>query len=92
MSSATPDSSASLERGSTPDSTLKHSQGSERGRRRGTDTGEDIGINLGHQGGGVLVTHLQSNQSSRIICLDSQKLISKVPYLSVQVGEGLGVK
>uniref|UniRef100_A0AAQ5Z0X1 Zinc finger protein 423 n=1 Tax=Amphiprion ocellaris TaxID=80972 RepID=A0AAQ5Z0X1_AMPOC len=27
MSSATPDSSASLERGSTPDSTLKHSQG-----------------------------------------------------------------
>uniref|UniRef100_A0A669DB52 Zinc finger protein 423 n=1 Tax=Oreochromis niloticus TaxID=8128 RepID=A0A669DB52_ORENI len=31
MSSATPDSSASLERGSTPDSTLKHSQGSERG-------------------------------------------------------------
>uniref|UniRef100_A0AAQ5X5U6 Zinc finger protein 423 n=1 Tax=Amphiprion ocellaris TaxID=80972 RepID=A0AAQ5X5U6_AMPOC len=30
MSSATPDSSASLERGSTPDSTLKHSQGSER--------------------------------------------------------------
>uniref|UniRef100_H2MEZ2 Zinc finger protein 423 n=1 Tax=Oryzias latipes TaxID=8090 RepID=H2MEZ2_ORYLA len=36
MSSATPDSSASLERGSTPDSTLKHSQGSERGRRRGS--------------------------------------------------------
>uniref|UniRef100_A0A4W6DFZ8 Zinc finger protein 423 n=1 Tax=Lates calcarifer TaxID=8187 RepID=A0A4W6DFZ8_LATCA len=31
MSSATPDSSASLERGSTPDSTLKPSQGSERG-------------------------------------------------------------
>uniref|UniRef100_A0A8C5HRQ9 Zinc finger protein 423 n=1 Tax=Gouania willdenowi TaxID=441366 RepID=A0A8C5HRQ9_GOUWI len=31
MSSATPDSSASLERGSTPDSTLKHGQGSERG-------------------------------------------------------------
>uniref|UniRef100_A0A3B5QJK7 Zinc finger protein 423 n=1 Tax=Xiphophorus maculatus TaxID=8083 RepID=A0A3B5QJK7_XIPMA len=30
MSSATPDSSASLERGSTPDSTLKHSQSSER--------------------------------------------------------------
>uniref|UniRef100_A0A3P8PXF1 Zinc finger protein 423 n=1 Tax=Astatotilapia calliptera TaxID=8154 RepID=A0A3P8PXF1_ASTCA len=30
MSSATPDSSASLERGSTPDSTLKHGQGSER--------------------------------------------------------------
>uniref|UniRef100_A0A8C6PSK9 Zinc finger protein 423 n=1 Tax=Nothobranchius furzeri TaxID=105023 RepID=A0A8C6PSK9_NOTFU len=30
MSSATPDSSASLERGSTPDSTLKHSQSGER--------------------------------------------------------------
>ncbi|XP_006795923.1 zinc finger protein 423 [Neolamprologus brichardi] len=52
MSSATPDSSASLERGSTPDSTLKHSQGSERSRRRGGDPGEDVGINLGHQGGG----------------------------------------
>ncbi|XP_078805071.1 zinc finger protein 423 isoform X11 [Oryzias latipes] len=50
MSSATPDSSASLERGSTPDSTLKHSQGSERGRRRGTDSVEDMGISLGHQG------------------------------------------
>ncbi|CAJ1057473.1 zinc finger protein 423 isoform X3 [Xyrichtys novacula] len=52
MSSATPDSSASLERGSTPDSTLKPSQGSERGRRRGTDTGDEMGISLGHQGGG----------------------------------------
>ncbi|XP_078805070.1 zinc finger protein 423 isoform X10 [Oryzias latipes] len=52
MSSATPDSSASLERGSTPDSTLKHSQGSERGRRRGTDSVEDMGISLGHQGRG----------------------------------------
>ncbi|KAK2841915.1 hypothetical protein Q5P01_012115 [Channa striata] len=52
MSSATPDSSASLERGSTPDSTLKPSQASERSRRRGTDTGEEIGISLGHQGGG----------------------------------------
>lgn len=53
MSSATPDSSASLERGSTPDSTLKPSQGIERGRRRGIDTiGEDIGISLVHQGGG----------------------------------------
>ncbi|XP_035859029.1 zinc finger protein 423 isoform X1 [Sander lucioperca] len=54
MSSATPDSSASLERGSTPDSTLKPSQGIERGRRRGPDTGEEIGISLGHQGGGYL--------------------------------------
>lgn len=61
MSSATPDSSASLERGSTPDSTLKHGQGSERSRRRGGDTGEDVGINLGHQGGGALATYLQSN-------------------------------
>uniref|UniRef100_A0A3Q2W842 Zinc finger protein 423 n=1 Tax=Haplochromis burtoni TaxID=8153 RepID=A0A3Q2W842_HAPBU len=40
MSSATPDSSASLERGSTPDSTLKHSQGSERSRRRGGSWGK----------------------------------------------------
>ncbi|XP_078139334.1 zinc finger protein 423 [Centroberyx gerrardi] len=40
MSSATPDSSASLERGSTPDSTLKPSQGSERGRRRGGNWGK----------------------------------------------------
>ncbi|XP_061773074.1 zinc finger protein 423 isoform X2 [Nerophis ophidion] len=54
MSSATPDSSASLERGSTPDSTLKPSQGSERGRRRGNDSGEEIGINLGNPGGGDL--------------------------------------
>ncbi|XP_037624557.1 zinc finger protein 423 isoform X2 [Sebastes umbrosus] len=52
MSSATPDSSASLERGSTPDSTLKPSQGHERGRRRGADTVEEIAISLGHQGGG----------------------------------------
>ncbi|XP_034443604.1 zinc finger protein 423 isoform X4 [Hippoglossus hippoglossus] len=52
MSSATPDSSASLERGSTPDSTLKPIQVSERGRRRGTDTVEEIGISLVHQGGG----------------------------------------
>lgn len=56
MSSATPDSSASLERGSTPDSTLKHSHSIERGRRRGTDTGEDVGISLGHQGGGTPFT------------------------------------
>lgn len=54
MSSATPDSSASLERGSTPDSTLKPSQGVERSRRRGTDTIDDIGIGLGHQGGGTI--------------------------------------
>uniref|UniRef100_A0A3B4WP42 Zinc finger protein 423 n=1 Tax=Seriola lalandi dorsalis TaxID=1841481 RepID=A0A3B4WP42_SERLL len=40
MSSATPDSSASLERGSTPDSTLKPVQGSERGRRRGGNWGK----------------------------------------------------
>ncbi|KAM9814644.1 zinc finger protein 423 isoform 1-T1 [Syngnathus typhle] len=52
MSSATPDSSASLERGSTPDSTLKPSQGSERGRRRGNDSGEEMGISLVHPGGG----------------------------------------
>ncbi|XP_075998731.1 zinc finger protein 423 [Genypterus blacodes] len=52
MSSATPDSSASLERGSTPDSTLKPNQSSERGRRRVTDTGEEIGISLGHHVGG----------------------------------------
>ncbi|XP_056273043.1 zinc finger protein 423 isoform X2 [Pseudoliparis swirei] len=52
MSSATPDSSASLERGSTPDSTLKPSQGIERGRRRGAETVEDIVISLGHQAGG----------------------------------------
>ncbi|XP_043981729.1 zinc finger protein 423 isoform X2 [Gambusia affinis] len=52
MSSATPDSSASLERGSTPDSTLKHSQSSERGRRRGGDSGEDGAISLAHQGSG----------------------------------------
>ncbi|XP_072290508.1 zinc finger protein 423 isoform X1 [Eucyclogobius newberryi] len=52
MSSATPDSSASLERGSTPDSTLKPSQGSERVRRRGTDLTEELGISLGHQSGG----------------------------------------
>ncbi|XP_057691800.1 zinc finger protein 423 isoform X1 [Corythoichthys intestinalis] len=52
MSSATPDSSASLERGSTPDSTLKPGQGSERGRRRGNDSGEEMGISLVHPGGG----------------------------------------
>ncbi|XP_060892913.1 zinc finger protein 423 isoform X1 [Labrus mixtus] len=51
MSSATPDSSASLERGSTPDSTLKPGHGSERGRRRGTESVDDIGISLVHQGG-----------------------------------------
>lgn len=58
MSSATPDSSASLERGSTPDSTLKATLGSERGRRRGADTGEDTGISLGHQGGGMEANRL----------------------------------
>ncbi|XP_038149927.1 zinc finger protein 423 isoform X3 [Cyprinodon tularosa] len=52
MSSATPDSSASLERGSTPDSTLKHSQSGERSLRRGVDSGEDGGISLVHQGSG----------------------------------------
>ncbi|CAG5958469.1 unnamed protein product [Menidia menidia] len=52
MSSATPDSSASLERGSTPDSTLKHSQGGERGRRRGADSAEDTAGVLGPQAGG----------------------------------------
>ncbi|KAM4733441.1 LOW QUALITY PROTEIN: zinc finger protein 423 [Anableps anableps] len=51
MSSATPDSSASLEEVSTP-VTLKHSQSSERGRRRGADSGEDGGISLAHQGTG----------------------------------------
>ncbi|KAM8892539.1 zinc finger protein 423 isoform 1-T1 [Spinachia spinachia] len=52
MSSATPDSSASLERGSTPDSTLKPSQGIERVRRRGMESVDDIGITLSHKGGG----------------------------------------
>ncbi|XP_077953407.1 zinc finger protein 423-like isoform X3 [Gasterosteus aculeatus] len=52
MSSATPDSSASLERGSTPDSTLKPSQGIERLRRRGMESVDDIGITLSHKGGG----------------------------------------
>ncbi|XP_024858057.1 zinc finger protein 423 isoform X2 [Kryptolebias marmoratus] len=52
MSSATPDSSASLERGSTPDSTLKPSQAAERGRRREADSADDVGISLGHQGTG----------------------------------------
>ncbi|KAM8860744.1 zinc finger protein 423 [Synchiropus picturatus] len=51
MSSATPDSSASLERGSTPDSTLKPVQG-DRARRRGGDAAEEMGISLGHGGGG----------------------------------------
>lgn len=60
MSSATPDSSASLERGSTPDSTLKPTQG-DRGRRRGTDTGEEIAISLSHQGGGMKVSHIEVN-------------------------------
>ncbi|XP_053742061.1 zinc finger protein 423 isoform X2 [Synchiropus splendidus] len=50
MSSATPDSSASLERGSTPDSTLKPVQG-DRARRRGGDAAEEMGISLGHGGG-----------------------------------------
>lgn len=54
MSSATPDSSASLERGSTPDSTLKTGQGVERSRRRGGDSVDDIGFGLGHQGGGMI--------------------------------------
>ncbi|XP_077953408.1 zinc finger protein 423-like isoform X4 [Gasterosteus aculeatus] len=53
MSSATPDSSASLERGSTPDSTLKPSQGIERLRRRGMESVDDIGITLSHKGGGA---------------------------------------
>nr|XP_040018935.1 zinc finger protein 423 isoform X6 [Gasterosteus aculeatus aculeatus] len=52
MSSATPDSSASLERGSTPDSTLKPSQGIERLRRRGMESVDDIGMTLSHKGGG----------------------------------------
>ncbi|XP_028305502.1 zinc finger protein 423 isoform X4 [Gouania willdenowi] len=52
MSSATPDSSASLERGSTPDSTLKHGQGSERGRRRANETTDDTRITLSHQSAG----------------------------------------
>ncbi|KAG7279788.1 hypothetical protein CRUP_008858 [Coryphaenoides rupestris] len=52
MSSATPDSSASLERGSTPDSTLKSSRAADRGRRRGADSGEDLVLNLGHLAGG----------------------------------------
>ncbi|KAM6973310.1 zinc finger protein 423 [Aplochiton taeniatus] len=48
MSSATPDSSASLERGSTPDSTLKPSQSrGERGRRRPLEGGDDLSLGLG---------------------------------------------
>lgn len=42
MSSATPDSSASLERGSTPDSTLKHGHCLERSRRRAVDSSEEL--------------------------------------------------
>ena len=61
MSSATPDSSASLERGSTPDSSLKTSQVIEQNRRRGTDSVEEIGINLGHQGGGKELYSFLSN-------------------------------
>jgi len=53
MSSATPDSSASLERGSTPDSTLKSSRAAERGRRRGADSAEDLVLNLAHLAGGT---------------------------------------
>lgn len=41
MSSATPDSSASLERGSTPDSTLKPGHCVERSRRRGAESAEE---------------------------------------------------
>ncbi|CAF93312.1 unnamed protein product, partial [Tetraodon nigroviridis] len=56
MSSATPDSSASLERGSTPDSTLKPAHGGERSRRRGVDLAEELGMGVappGGDGGGV---------------------------------------
>ena len=56
MSSATPDSSASLERGSTPDSILKTSRAAERGRRRGAESGEDLVLNLGHLAGGTANT------------------------------------
>lgn len=70
MSSATPDSSASLERGSTPDSTLKPSQGSERGRRRVTDTVEEIGISLGHQGGGMVQCYLHHRVTSPVTSHD----------------------
>lgn len=52
MSSATPDSSASLERGSTPDSTLKPGQGGERSRRRGVDSTEEPGMGVAQPGGG----------------------------------------
>ncbi|XP_030222819.1 zinc finger protein 423 isoform X5 [Gadus morhua] len=52
MSSATPDSSASLERGSTPDSILKTGRAAERGRRRGAESGEDLVLNLGHLAAG----------------------------------------
>lgn len=67
MSSATPDSSASLERGSTPDSTLKPSQGIERGRRRGADTVEEIALSLGHQVGGKSL--LQSSQVQLLLLI-----------------------
>lgn len=67
MSSATPDSSASLERGSTPDSTLKPSQGLERSRRRGADAVEEIGISLSHQGGGMELQSLLFRVASPVI-------------------------
>lgn len=53
MSSATPDSSASLERGSTPDSALKHAHAAERGRRRRADSAEELGGGAPAEGGGA---------------------------------------
>lgn len=86
MSSATPDSSASLERGSTPDSTLKPSQVIERSRRRGTDTVEEIGINLGHQGGGMELLSLLSRVASPTLFW--LKASTAAVYLSISTGGG----
>lgn len=51
MSSATPDSSASLERGSTPDSTLKQGHCEGRGRRRGAESAEELAMGAAAQPG-----------------------------------------
>ncbi|TWW54168.1 Zinc finger protein 423 [Takifugu flavidus] len=52
MSSATPDSSASLERGSTPDSTLKPAHCLERSRRRGAESAEELVMGVAQPGAG----------------------------------------
>lgn len=52
MSSATPDSSASLERGSTPDSTLKPGHCEGRSRRRGAESAEELAMGVAQPGAG----------------------------------------